>query len=241
MTIAAPERDVAARLDELSERVDALTAMLEADRAGRRAMSELTAEAMPLARSAFEVAAERLDERSIEIDSVVSLLLRLGEAAPDLERALDGLDSLTELTAEIGGLSGEALALLIDRFAELERRGYFTWIKGGLEVIDRIITGFDEDDIEALGDNVVLIFETVKEMTQPEVMRMLQRSARMMREDVAPPEKLSMFRLLRELRDPEVKLAIYRTLTMLKGMSAVAGADPTEMNEHLPEHSAKEE
>ena len=42
-------------------------------------------------------------------------------------------------------------------------------------VVDRIVTGFSEEDVEALGDNVVLILQTVKEMTQPEIMAILYR------------------------------------------------------------------
>jgi uncharacterized protein YjgD (DUF1641 family) len=146
--------------------------------------------------------------------------------------------AITSLVDDVGALGGEAYEMLAAGLDELDRRGYFAWMRGGAAAVDRIITGFDEDDMQALADNVVLIFETVKEMTQPEVMRMLQRSARMMREDVEPPKKLSMFRLFRELRDPEVKLAIYRTLTMLKGMG---GTDEPDETETQPEHSAKEE
>lgn len=241
MTLTAPDTDLARRLDELDAKVDRLTELLEQNAVSKAAAGDLVAEAGPILRSAYESAAARLDERSIDIESVTSLLLKLGEMAPELEALLDTARAGTALVGELGGLSGEAFEKLIAATEELDRRGYFAWIKGGIEVIDRIITGFDEDDVQALGDNVVLIFETVKEMTQPEVMRMLQRSARMMREDIEPPKKLSMFRLMRELRDPEVKLAIYRTLTMLKGMSGVVGADRTDTTNQLPEHSAKEE
>jgi uncharacterized protein YjgD (DUF1641 family) len=238
MTLTAPDTDLLRRLDDLDAKVDRLTQLLERDAVSKAAAGDLVAEAGPILRSAYESAAARLDERSIDLESITSLLLKLGEMAPELEALLDTARAGTELVGEIGGLSSDAFAKLIAATEELDRRGYFAWIKGGVEVIDRIITGFDEDDVQALGDNVVLIFETIKEMTQPEVMRMLQRSARMMREDVQPPEKLSMFRLLRELRDPEVKLAIYRTLTMLKGMSGADEVDPTDQQ---PEHSAKEE
>jgi uncharacterized protein YjgD (DUF1641 family) len=240
MTLATADATLARRLDELDAKVDRLTELLEQNAIAKAAAGDLVAEAGPILRSAYESAAARLDDRSIDIEAVSSLLLKLGEMAPELEALLDTARAGTELVGEMSGLSAEALDKLIGATEELDRRGYFAWLKGGIEVIDRIITGFDEDDVQALGDNVVLIFETVKEMTQPEVMRMLQRSARMMREDVEPPKKLSMFRLVRELRDPEVKLAIYRTLTMLKGMGGADEADPTEPDQQT-EPSAKEE
>ena len=36
------------------------------------------------------------------------------------------------------------------------------------------IETFSKEDVEALGDNIVLILETGKEMTQPEIMQMMQ-------------------------------------------------------------------
>ena len=37
-------------------------------------------------------------------------------------------------------------------------------------IADRVVTEFTEEDVKALGDNVVTILNAVKEMTQPEVM-----------------------------------------------------------------------
>jgi len=129
--------------------------------------------------------------------------------------------SINELVGDVGEISGEVFETAIARLDELKRRGYFEFSAGVLEILDRIVTSFDRDDLESLGDNVVLILETVKEMTQPEVMRMLQRTARIMRED-EEPEKLSMFRLLRQMRDPEVKLGLHRMLTLMRGLAAQA-------------------
>lgn len=220
MTTTTLESDLERRLVELDEKVARLTELLERQEATRAATSELFADSAPILRSAYERAAATLHERDLDLGELADLALRLAEAAPDLDRALQAFQAMTGLLDDVGSLSGEAFALLASRLDELDRRGYFTFAKGGLEVIDRIVTSFDEEDIKALGDNVVLIFETVKEMTQPDVMRMLQRSARMVREDTEPPEKLSMFRLLREMRDPEVKLGIHRMLTMLRGMAS---------------------
>ena len=75
----------------------------------------------------------------------------------------------------------------------------------------------------------MLILQTVKEMTQPEIMQMMQRTVRIVREG-DQPEKLSLFRLLREMRDPEVKLGMYRAIALLRGLGgeAEAGNEPRE-------------
>jgi uncharacterized protein YjgD (DUF1641 family) len=239
MTLTLSDHDLARRLEELDAKLDHLTSLLERDAASKAMMGDLLSDSGPIIRSAYERMAITLHERDIDVAELADLAMRLAEAAPDLNRGLQTFQALTTLIDDVGGLSGEAFKMLADGLDKLDRRGYFTWIKGGADVIDRIITEFDEDDIAALGDNVVLIFETVKEMTQPDVMRMLQRSARMVREDAElEPQKLSLFRLFREMRDPDVKLGIHRMLTMLRGM-AMAEEQSTQAT--TPEHSAKEE
>jgi uncharacterized protein YjgD (DUF1641 family) len=76
-------------------------------------------------------------------------------------------------------------------------------------------------------DNVVLILETVKQMTQPEIMHLLQRTARIAQEG-DEPHKVSLFRLLREMRDPEVKLGMHRALGLLRGLGSTDAVAITE-------------
>ena len=111
----------------------------------------------------------------------------------------------------------------LERLEELERRGYFGFAESGLGVVDRVVTSFSQEDIDQLGDNVVLILQTVKEMTQPEVMTMLQRTAVIVREEGG--EDRSLFQLLRQMRDPDIKRGLSRVLNVLAAISQT-GAEP---------------
>jgi len=62
---------------------------------------------------------------------------------------------------------------------------------------------------------VVLILQTVKEMTQPEIMSMVRNSVEVLRED-KPPENVSLFSIMRQLNDPEVKRGLSKTLSVLR-------------------------
>jgi uncharacterized protein YjgD (DUF1641 family) len=52
-------------------------------------------------------------------------------------------------------------------------------------------------------------------------MLMLQRTVRTATEG-DEPDKVSLFRLLREMRDPEVKLGLHRALGLLRGLGGSA-------------------
>lgn len=215
--------ELIARTEELNERVERLIALHEDERRSRESLRDFQADLGLVSTVAMERSIEWLDERRIDTGAVVELLAGLAQAAPQLEKSIGTLVSVGELAGEVGDVGGVVFGSAIEKLDDLGRRGYFTFLAGLFEVLDRIVTSFGEEDLQMLGDNVVLILQTVKEMTQPEVMRMLQRTVKTVRDNEEPP-KLSLFGLLRELRDPEVKLGLYRAITLLRGMSGAEAA-----------------
>ena len=81
--------------------------------------------------------------------------------------------------------------------------------------MDEIVSNFTEEDVQQLGENVVLILQTVKEMTQPEIMTLLRTSANVLREEDVP-EKVSMLDIVRQMNDPDVRRGLSKTLNVLK-------------------------
>ncbi len=81
---------------------------------------------------------------------------------------------------------------------ELEQKGYFTFARGGMRMMDNVVTSFSEEDVNRLGDNIVLILNTVKDMTQPEIMNFLaQYPAGGFEQEVEKPVNTSMLGLSR--------------------------------------------
>jgi uncharacterized protein YjgD (DUF1641 family) len=150
----------------------------------------------------------------------------MARSLPTLERLLVQLESVTTLAGEASGLAKPGMESLIERLGELEAKGYFSFARGGLGVMDRVVTSFTEDDVEALGDNVVTILQTVREMTQPEVMGMLRRTVHTVQED-EPAEPPSLFHIMKEMRDPQVRMGLNRVIHMLRSVGDVPAESPT--------------
>ncbi len=157
---------------------------------------------------------ERLDRISLQMTAMHEEMQRSRE-----ERA-----RLLEITQ----LAGPVMDMLTQRLGELEAKGYFSFATSGLGVVDKVVTSFDEEDVEALGDNIVLILNTVKEMTQPEVMGLLNRAALEVQEleDAPVGPAPSMFALLKQMRDPQVRIGLDRTLTVLRSLGTQPAALP---------------
>jgi uncharacterized protein YjgD (DUF1641 family) len=166
----------------------------------------------------------------LDTETMQRQLARIGDQLDRLTARMDAdqaeLRRWRELAAELNQLVGPGVQTLTQLLATAESRGYFTFATGGAKIADRVVTSFGEDDLAALGDNIVLILRTVKELSQPEVMGLLNRTAATLQDDLSEdavrrpaPGALA---LARQLHDPQVRRGLDRMLTMLR----TVGADP---------------
>lgn len=218
MTSVMPEPGLEARLDRLTLLVEDMYAELAEQRAARERWAELTEVMVPVSRAAFDIASREMEDLSddVTVEDLVRFSRTAARSIPRLEVLIAQLESMSELGSEATRLSGAAVAKVSDVLAEAEQKGYFTFARGGAAIADKVVTSFTEDDVDALGDNVVLILNTLKEMTQPEIMTMLRRTMLTVQEveetHVDPP---SMFALLKSMRDPQTRRGLAKVLSML--------------------------
>ena len=212
------EADLAARLDVLTEQVAAIAEELRLQRESREKWSELSDTLVPVTRGAMDVATRELEDLSDEVtvDDAARLARTFARSIPQLEGLLAQVGSVSELGHEVNSISGAGMAKLTEVLAVAEEKGYFAFARQGGLIADRVVTEFSEDDVAALGDNVVTILNAVKEMTQPEVMGLVQRTALTVQgteeEHLEPP---SMFALLKSMRDPQTRRGLARVMSML--------------------------
>jgi uncharacterized protein YjgD (DUF1641 family) len=157
---------------------------------------------------------DRLDRIEARLDALLA----------HAERRDAELEPLRDLAAEVGVLSGPAMESVTAHVAAWDERGYLGFARSGARVVDRIVTSFDEDDVEALGDNVVLMLETLRDLTQPEILQLLRQTADSVGHleppaDGPPPSTLA---LLRQLRDPEVRRGLGRMLDLVRTVGSEA-------------------
>ena len=219
------------RLDHLSGQVDELVAEMRRQRESREQWSELTHELAPVARDAMDVASRELQDlsRDVTIDDVSEFARTLAVSLPKLQAMLVQLDSMAELTHEVNSIAGAGVARLSESLADAERKGYFTFARHGAEMVEEVVTSFSEDDVVALRENIVLILNTVKELTQPEVMTLLNRTGVSLQsmQDDAGEEPPTAFALVRQMRDPRVRRGLNRTLALLRTVGDEQPTNPT--------------
>jgi uncharacterized protein YjgD (DUF1641 family) len=212
-------------LVELNQKIDALTAQVaylteqaQAAERGRQERAELMADVMPIAKDAMRLASDQLEEvqEYVELADLLRLAKKVLRHGPQLEALVDQIDGVTDLIDVLGPIPREGMDKAAAVMGSLEQKGYFAFARGGARVFDNIVTSFTEDDVNRLGDNIVLILNTVKDMTQPEIMTFVRNTLHVAEAEVEKPVNTSMWAILGQLRDPAVRRGLALTLRVLR-------------------------
>jgi uncharacterized protein YjgD (DUF1641 family) len=212
------------KIDALTTQLDYLTGQAQIAQRQREERLELMRDLTPIANQAFTLAIEQFEEvqEYIDLNDVLRLVKRLMRNGRNFEKLLDQMESIADLIDTLGPLSDEAFAKAISTLSDLESKGYFTFARGGRRIMDNIVTSFTAEDVDRLGDNVVLILNTVKEMTQPEIMNFVRNTLLIAEEEIEKPLDTSFTGLLRQMRDPAVRRGLALTMRVMHVVGAQA-------------------
>lgn len=102
----------------------------------------------------------------------------------------------------------------------LGQKGYMEFLNESISIVDNVVTHFSTDDVRLLADNVVTILETVKSLTQPEMMQAITNAVQVfnaMEQEEVP--SFSIFGAIREMNKPEMQRALGFALAFLRNIS----------------------
>ena len=175
---------------------------------------------MPIANHMIKISIDELAEIGNDFSSedLLFLLKRVLRNTHNFIRLLDDLEGLMGLLDEGKILGLQMFNSTVHKLDELERAGYFELLQGLGYVTEKVVAEFGQDDVIALGDNIVTILKTVRSMTQPEVLSLANQAINSIQDDPGP-EAQSTWALLRELSDPKVRKGMARMLNLVKVMA----------------------
>jgi uncharacterized protein YjgD (DUF1641 family) len=221
MTATALTTTEQADLAQLHAKVDRLTELMEAQHERQQALEDLQQDLIPIANQAIKLTIDELAEIGTEfrVEDLLFLLKRLLRSTDLLNRMLDQLEAVSALGDETAVLGKQVFGTVVENLDRLERRGAFDFARSGMYVMDQILSEFDEEDVRALGDNIVTILKTVRNMTQPDVMNLANNAVQALQQEDGAQESTSLLALAREFSDPKVRRGLARMLNMLKALA----------------------
>ncbi|MDR3573104.1 MAG: DUF1641 domain-containing protein [Anaerolineaceae bacterium] len=218
-------------MTELNQKIDALTAQVAylAEQArinelARQSREDLLETMMPVAKNAMSLASDQLAELDgyLDQEDMLRLFKKVVWHWPQFELMLDQLDSIVDLMEVIKPITKEGMGKATSVMEDLDRKGYLVFAKGGLQMMDNVVTSFNEEDVNRLGKNIVLILNTVKDMTQPEIMNFVRNTLLVAEKEIEKPVDISTFGLIRQMQDPAVRRGLALTMRVLHVVGAQA-------------------
>jgi len=216
------EKNTQGQIDEINRKLDLVLHYVNEQRLKSERMEDLVTDVSVIGKDLFDTAVYELDNQGIELDleEMKVLAFKLIKNAGNFTRVLEMFESTTDFLMDAGPVVREVIIDLIKKMHEFEQKGYFEFFRELYRVMDNIIVNYSEEDIRLLADNIVTILDTVKNLTQPEMLLAMNNAVNIYKNlGTADIEEYSLFKAFREMRSPEMKRGIGFIITFLKNLS----------------------
>ena len=206
------------KIDTLTTQVAFLAEQAEMQQRRQQEFDELKQDMIPIANHMIKLTIDELADidPEFEIEDLIYLLKRVLRNVPLILSMFDRFEALMGITDEVELLGKQVFSTTVESLDQLERDGYFAFAREGWGILEQVVTEFSEDDVKALGDNVVTILTTVRNMTQPEIMTLANNAIGAIQDVPPETETPSTLSLLRELSNPKTRRGMARMINLLQ-------------------------
>jgi uncharacterized protein YjgD (DUF1641 family) len=211
------------QLSVINQKLDTINEQMEQYQLRQRELQELKNDLTIIGKDIFNAAIEELNDVAPYFDSsdLVFLFKKLLRNTRNINQILTQMESAEDLFNDLKPLSKKIFDDLLQTLNELDRKGYFEFLKESFKIFDTVVTSFTIDDVKLLRENIASILLTVKSMTQPEMLATINNALGFFRKmDIEiEKEKMSYFAIFKQLKDPEVKRGFVFMLEFVKSMA----------------------
>ena len=221
------KQKTASDVELLNQKMDLILEQLEDQKRRQQDLEDLKNDVLPIANHMVNLTIDELAEIGTEftMEDILFLLKRGLRNTCSWIKLMDLVEAGMGMTQELGLIGKGVFSDVVELLDRLERQGYFAFMREGWGVMEKIVAEFDEEDVSALGDNIVTILGTVRSMTQPEVLSLANNAVNAI-QPVQQVESVSTLQLLRSLGDPQVRKGMARLLNIVKTLAN----DPQDQN-----------
>jgi len=210
------------QIDEINNKLDIILEEIELQKKHRREMEDLKDDLFRVGKDLYETAVVELEEvhDHIQTGDILHLGKKLLRNVNNLNKAFDQIESTRDFLQDVSPLARESIIDLMNKMDEFDRKGYFQFIKEMGNVTDKIVTSFSPEDVKALGDNIVTILNTVKSLTQPDMLHSINNAVKVYNKlDIEIEKNVSYFQLFKRMNTPEMRTGIAFGIKFLKSLA----------------------
>ena len=199
----ANTNNVQEQINEINQKLDLVLHYVNEQRLKSNAVDDLVTDLSIITKDAFTSTVDELDKRGIElnVDDIKLLVFKFIRNVNNFSQMMDMLESLSDLLKDIGPMITEMGIDFTHKLHEFEQKGYFEFFKESANVVDKIITRYSPEDIQKLGDSLILFLDSLKNTNINEV------------------TKYSLWKAFRELNSPEMKQGLGFIMSVLRNIA----------------------
>jgi uncharacterized protein YjgD (DUF1641 family) len=212
------------QIDEINYKLNIILEEIELQRQHRRMMEDLKDDLYRVGKDLYETAIVELEEVHDHINTgdILHLGKKLLRNVNNLSKAFDQMESVRDFARDVSPLVRESILDMMKKFDEFDRKGYFQFAKEMRKAMDNVVTNYSAEDVKLLGENIVTILDTVKNLTQPDMLQAINNAVAVYKNiDIKVDEKVSLMSLLKEMNSPEVRRGLAVGLKFLKNLAAI--------------------
>ena len=165
------------------ERILAELAALRAEVApvvqAARSMENLRRDLAPRVEEAVRALIVELSEMEgdFRMEDLLALVKKAMRNVGAFSKALDELRSLLNLADNLEPLVRQSVPVWIATLDDLEGKGVFTALKGVLGVLEKVSAAYGQEDMERMGDGLVVLLGLARTLGDPQAAALLTRLA----------------------------------------------------------------
>lgn len=212
------------QINDINRKLDLLLDYMHDQRLKSSAVDDLVADLSIVGKDLYDTAVTELETRQVQIDpeEVKILVLKLIKNVPTFIQLMEMLESLTDLMKDATPIVNEVIIDFTKKLHEFEQKGYFEFMRESGRILDNVITNFSTEDIRLLSDNVVTILHTVKNLTQPEMLKAINNALIVFNSmEMEKLPEYSIWKVMREMNSPEMKKGMAFMVTFMKNLAKV--------------------
>ncbi len=216
------EKDLQKQIDEINIKLDAILECATAQKLRSARLDDLMADVNIITKDAFRTTVEELEMQGVELnwDDLKFLAFKLMKNVGKFTVVMDTFESLYDLMHDLGPVANEVIIDMIRKMHEFEQKGYFEFFTEITRAMDNIITHYSGEDVKLLADNIVTIMDTLKNITQPEMLQAMNNAVNVFQKlELDDIPEYSIWQAMKEMRSPEMKKGIGFMISFLKNLS----------------------
>ncbi len=216
------ETSLQQQIDDINRKLDLVLEYVNDQRLKGDVVQDLVQDLSIIGKDAYDTTVEELDKQNIEIDpdEVRVFFIKLLRNMNNFSVILNLFESMMDLSKDLAPLTKEATIDIIYKLHEMDRKGYFGFFSSLTRVLDNIVTHYTKEDVELLADNIVTILDTVKNLTQPDMLQAINNAVNIYKDlDPTNVPEYSLWKAMRTLNSTEMRKGIGFIITFFKGLS----------------------